>query len=78
MRGHTEVQYGTSSRYCWKIFSRMISATKNRSGCSLSTSYALTGRYIVPMHNLACECKLPYVGFRQWCLHAACACLGVQ
>jgi hypothetical protein len=34
----TAVEYGTSMRYCSKIFSRMISATKYRSVCSVTCS----------------------------------------
>ena len=32
------VAYGISCWYCSKIFSRMISPTKKRSGCSLTSS----------------------------------------
>mmetsp|Transcript_7711 Transcript_7711/g.33970 ORF Transcript_7711/g.33970 Transcript_7711/m.33970 type:complete len:260 (-) Transcript_7711:233-1012(-) len=47
---HTCVLYGTSCWYCKKIFSRIISAMKNRSGCSLivSLGYSVgpSGRWV--------------------------------
>mmetsp|Transcript_1546 Transcript_1546/g.6867 ORF Transcript_1546/g.6867 Transcript_1546/m.6867 type:complete len:306 (-) Transcript_1546:617-1534(-) len=59
---HTCVLYGTSCWYCKKIFSRIISAMKNRSGCSLMVSFGYSvgpsGR-LASAHFCTASCPTP-------------------